>query len=292
MQSDKERATILIVDDDPELAEMLEAYFKIQGYLVVTASGGQEALLLCEETRPDMVLLDVNMPEMDGFEVAQRLREKRSTRDLPVIFLTAREAREDRLTGLGLSPDDYMTKPFDVQELRLRVRNSLARAAQTQLRNPVTNLPEGQWVDERLRETLLEPGWAMLVISIENLSYFREEYGFITADDVMRALSLMIENTVHSAGSASAFLGHLSPQKFLVITTPESGEQMRRRLAGPLHQSLEFFYPMRDRESDTGRLKLAHANRLGVRFGLLRHTDVPIPDIKSLKQHLSVLTSR
>ncbi len=97
---------------------------------------------------------------------------KRLTQDLPIIFLTGNEGRKDRLEGLGLGADDYMTKPFDVQELRLRIRNSLTRASQTQLRNPVTNLPEGQWLDERLREILTEEDWALLVIGIENLNLF------------------------------------------------------------------------------------------------------------------------
>ena len=74
----------------------------------------------------------------------------------------------------------------------------------------MTNLPEGQWLDERLREILTEQDWALLVIGIENLSFFREEYGFITADDVLRAISLMIENTANHLGNPGDFLGHMA----------------------------------------------------------------------------------
>jgi len=288
----KETASILVVDDDFELAEMLNAYFQAQGYLVVTANNGQEAIQACDDACPDMVILDINLPDFDGFEVARRLRGQRQTKDLPIIFLTGNEAREHRLEGLGLGADDYMTKPFDVQELRLRVRNSLARASQTQLRNPVTNLPEGMWVDDRLREMLEEDSWAVVMIGIENLDHFREEYGFITADDVLRAISLMIENTVIAMGSPGDFLGHLAADQFVIVTSPQLGEQIRSRLLGPLTQSLDYFYPMRERESDTGRLKSIYVNRLAVRSGVLRSSDAAFASINPLKERLKLLISR
>jgi DNA-binding response OmpR family regulator len=291
MPLSQESASILVVDDDLELTEMLLAYFKAQGYQVAAANSGEAAVVACETAVPDMVILDINMPDIDGFEVARRLRTKRVTKDLPIIFLTGNEGREDRLEGLQLGADDYMTKPFDVQELRLRIRNSLTRASQTQLRNPVTNLPEGQWLDERLREVITEEDWALLVIGIENLDYFREEYGFITADDVLRAISLMIENTVSHQSHSGDFLGHLSPDTFVIVTTPEGGAQLRKRLVGPLQQSLDYFYPMRDRETDTGRLKSIYVNRLAICLGMLRSTDGQFSNISTLKERLTLLIS-
>lgn len=287
----RESAYILVVDDDIELAEMLRAYFSAQGYQVAAAYSGEAAIEACEIRVPDMMILDINMPDIDGFEVARRLRIKRQTQDLPIIFLTGNEGREDRLEGLELGADDYMTKPFDVQELRLRIRNSLTRVSQTQLRNPVTNLPEGQWLDECLREILTEQDWALLVIGIENLSYFREEYGFITADDVLRAISLMIENTVSHLGNPGDFLGHMAGDTFVIVTTPDVGVQLRKRLIGPLQQSLDYFYPMRDRESDTGRLKSIYVNRLAIKLGMLRGTEGPFNSITTLKQRLALLIS-
>ena len=287
----QEAPSILIVDDDLELAEMLHAYFRAQGYQVSSVNFGEDAVKYCASKIPDLMILDINMPDIDGFEVAKRLRAKRSTQDLPIIFLTGNEQREFRMEGLELGADDYMTKPFDVQELRLRVRNSLTRASQTQLRNRVTNLPEGQWVDECLRETLADGGdWAVLMISLKNMSHFKEEYGFITADDVLRAISLMIENTVEHVGCAGNFLGHFGADQFLVVTDPDTAEELKGRLVAPLKQSLDFFYPMRDRESDNGRLKSIFVNRLSVRFGILLNTQGPFSDINALKGRLNNLT--
>lgn len=291
MPTPRESAFILVVDDDIELTEMLRAYFEAQGYRVASVHSGEAALSACESVLPDLMILDITMPEMDGFEVARRLRSKRLTRNLPIIFLTGNEGRDDRLEGLGLGVDDYVTKPFDVQELRLRIRNSLSRASQTQLRNPVTDLPEGQWLDECLREMISEQDWAVLLIAIDNLAHFREEYGFITADDVLRAISLMIENTVGHYGSPGDFLGHLTPDTFVVVTSPENGIELRDRLASPLQQSLDYFYPMRDRETDTGRLKSIYVNRLGIRLGILKSSDGQFSSINTLKDRLALIIS-
>ncbi len=102
--------------------------------------------------RPDLTILDIRLPDIDGYEVARRLRSNRRTEDIPIIFLTEKRNRVDRLQGLEIGADDYITKPFDIQELRLRVRNALRRSSHGALNNPVTNLPEGGLVDERLRE--------------------------------------------------------------------------------------------------------------------------------------------
>jgi len=187
---------ILVVEDDVDVADMLNAYFRVQGYEVQVVNEGGQAVENCRNNRPDLVILDIRLPDVDGYEVARRLRSNRRTGDIPIIFLTEKRQRADRLQGLELGADDYITKPFDIQELRLRVRNALRRTAQGTLTNPVTGLPEGTLLDERLSECLESDGWALLQISLENLDAFREAYGFVASDDVQRAVSLMTFNAV------------------------------------------------------------------------------------------------
>jgi len=138
-----EKQSILIVEDDLDLAEMLNAYFRVQGYDVLTAAWGEDAVRISQENTPDIVLLDIRLPDIDGYEVCRRMRTQRRTENLPIIFLTERRDRIDKLQGLELGVVDYITKPFDIQELRLRVRNALRRASLESLVNPVTGLPEG-----------------------------------------------------------------------------------------------------------------------------------------------------
>jgi len=278
--------SILIIEDDLDVADMLNAYFRIQGYEVTTVNWGRDAIRACEGSSPDLIISDIKLPDIGGFEVARRLRSSRTTKNIPIIFLTEKVEREDRLAGLELGADDYITKPFDIQELRLRVRNSLVRAKQTMLRNPVTDLPESTLVDDRLREMLSEPHWAVMVVSLKNLDDYREEYGFIAADDVLRAISLMIDTTVQEVGVPTDFLGHLTPTDFLVITIPEIAAQLKKRLYSRLRQSLDYFYPMRDREHDTGRLKSMYTHRLLIKFGVVHNREGSFKDINLLRDAL------
>ena len=124
------------------------------------------------------------------------------------------------------------------------------------------------------------------MISITHLDYFRDEYGFVAADDVLRAISLMIDTTVKEVGVPSDLLGHLTASDFIVITIPEIAAQLSKRLNARLQQSLDYFYPMRDREAHTGRLKSIYVNRLSIKIGILRREDGPFKDISLIKKRL------
>lgn len=243
-----EKATLLIVEDDVDVAEMLSAYFQAQGYEVHAVHWGEDGLRAAQSTLPDLVILDIRLPDMDGFEVARQLRAHRKTRDIPLLFLTERRERSDRLRGLQLSAEDYITKPFDIQELRLRVRNALRRARQGSLTNPVTGLPEGALVDEYLQNWLDDPTAALFVVSILHLDRFREAYGFVASDDLLRALGLMLHDLVKESTRADFFIGHLSQSEFVVIARLESRADFAKRAQKRLEQSFDYFYRDQDRQ--------------------------------------------
>lgn len=150
----EEKSNILIVEDDLDVAEMLDAYFRVQGYDVSVANWGEDAVKISETQHFNLVILDIRLPDIDGYEVARQLRQNRRTENIPIIFLTEKRSRADRLHGLELGADDYITKPFDIQELRLRVRNSIQRSVHDMVNNPVTGFPEGILVEERLNQCL------------------------------------------------------------------------------------------------------------------------------------------
>lgn len=242
---------ILVVEDDLDVAEMLNAYFRVQGYEVFTVNWGEDGVRACQTIHPDLVVLDIRLPDIDGYEVARRLRVDRRTQDVPIIFLTEKRDRADRLHGLELGADDYITKPFDVQELRLRVRNALRRVSQGSLTNPVSGLPDGALVDERLNELMNKGNWSLLLVSLINLDAFRDAYGFVASDDVMRAVSLMIHNAMREVGSPDDFLGHLTPTDFVLAVAPSNLPTIQERVRTRLEQSLDYFYPIKDRERAT-----------------------------------------
>ncbi len=275
------KPVILIIEDDLDVAEMLDAYFRVQGYEVYTANWGEDGVKACLSKRPDLVILDIRLPDIDGYEVAKRLRENRRTSGIPIIFLTEKRSRSERLQGLELGADDYITKPFDIQELRLRVRNSLQRLNLGSVNNPVTNLPEGAIVDERLSECLENDDWAMMLISLENLEIFREAYGFVASDDVLRAVSLMVQNSARKVGNPSDFVGHFSASEFVVVTTEGNIVALDERVRSRLEQSLDYFYPLRDRESSPQPDK-----RLKVRIASITPDQGPFKNLDHIKTML------
>jgi DNA-binding response OmpR family regulator len=280
-----EKAHILIVEDDLDLSEMLNAYFKAQGYDVLTATWGEDAVRMSQEFSLDLVVLDIRLPDIDGYEVARRLRGNRRTQSVPVIFLTEKRDRVDKLTGLELGVVDYITKPFDIQELRLRVRNTLRRAEQTALTNPVTNLPEGALVEEKLRDALFQLStWGVLSIQIDGLDKFRELYGFVAADDVLRAVTLMMNNAIREVGNEGDFIGHFGPHEFVILTDSGKLPSVRDRIEMRIKQSMEYFYPLKDR--DKAKQAMIE-NRLRLLVAQALPTDGDIEDLDALRAALA-----
>jgi len=272
---------ILIIEDDLDVADMLNAYFRVQGYDVLAVNWGEDGVKAAQTVAPNLIILDIRLPDIDGFEVAKRLRTTRKTQDIPIIFLTEKRDRTDRLQGLELGADDYITKPFDVQELRLRVRNALKRASQDTLTNPVTGLPEGTLVDEKLGELVGKNGWAVLLVTLRNLDVFRDAYGFVASDDVLRAVSLMVHNAMREGGGDAGFLGHIAPTDFVLIFRQDILGSVSERIRSRLEQSLDYFYPIKDREQ-----AMTRSNRLYVKIAQLSATDMKFSSLDDLKAEL------
>lgn len=272
--------SLLIVEDDLDVAEMLHAYFHVQGYQVQIVNWGEDAVRYCSKNTPDLVVLDIRLPDIDGFEVAHLLRQNRRTKDVPIIFLTEKRNRMDRLQGFELGADDYLTKPFDVQELRLRVRNALRRTSQGTLTNPVSNLPEGVLVEERLSECLERDNWAILLVYLENLQIFKESYGFVAADDVLRAVALMIHNAIREVSSPSDFVGQYGAAEFIVVTILSNYIILKERIESRIEQSLEYFYPLKDRERKDFK------KRLSIRISIVTQKDGPFDSTVEIRKKL------
>ena len=272
---------ILIVEDDLDVAEMVTAYFRAQGYEVTTVNWGEDGVRACQAKHPDLAILDIRLPDIDGYEVARRLRRDRRTAHVPIIFLTEKRERADKLQGLELGADDYITKPFDIQELRLRVRNALQRISQGSLTNPVSGLPEGALVDERLAAAIKNDGLSLLLVSLENLDAFRETYGFVASDDVLRAFSVMIQNTMGEIGGEDDFFGHLGAAEFVLVMQSANLPALQERLRSRLTQSLDYFYPIKDRERASQR-----PDRLGVKMSEMPSAKGRFASVDKLKMEL------
>jgi DNA-binding response OmpR family regulator len=279
-----DKPKILIVEDDLDLSEMLTNYFRIQNYEILTAVWGRDAIKITDETNVDLIVLDIRLPDIDGYEVCRQLRTQRRTQDVPIIFLTEKRDRVDKLQGLELGVVDYITKPFDMQELLLRVRNALGRVDRANATNPVTDLPEHEAVGVKLNELLVtNHDWALLLVSIDGLSGFRELYGFVAADDVLRAVTLMVKNAVREHGREEDFIGHLGPEAFVIVTAPDKVAAIRDRVENRIRQSRDYFYPLKDRERAR---ETDDAHQLTLRSGTLEKSAGPFEGVDAITDAL------
>lgn len=278
-----EKKKILVVEDELDLAEMLSTYFRAEGYSVTSVSWGEDAVEATEEKMPDLITLDINLPDIDGYEVCRRIRKIRRAEHVPVIFLTEKRKRKDKLAGLELGAVDYITKPFDIQELSLRVGNTLRRSKLKTMGNPITNLPEGRIVQEKLEEMLVQPEWAVIVAGFEGLEDFRDTYGFVAADDIVRAAGLMINKALEASQANWDFLGHIDNGYFLILTDPDQANKIAENCLVRLETSIPYFYPVFDRvigDSSVGD------EGLSTRITVLRSKDGPINTLNELRKAL------
>jgi PleD family two-component response regulator len=277
--SDKPR--ILIVEDDLDLSDMLDAYFRVQNYDVLTAAWGRDAVKISAEETINLIMLDIRLPDINGYEVCRQLRTQRKTQDVPIIFLTEKRDRVDRLQGLELGVVDYITKPFDIQELRLRVRNAINRAAQLATVNPVTELPEVAVLDERLNALVYsEKPWSVLLLSIGGLNQLREMYGFVAADEMLRAVTLMVRNAVREFGNEDDFISHLGAEEIVILTTTDKIASIRDRIETRIRHSLTHFYRPKD-------LETPETHFLTLSTGVVDHQTKQFNDAESVRQALS-----
>jgi PleD family two-component response regulator len=239
-----DKAQILIVEDDPDLSEMLDTYFHAQGYDVLKAVLGLDAVQITKNIIPDLVMLDIRLPDIDGYEVCRRLRTSRRTQSTPILFLTEKRDRVDKLQGLELGVVDYITKPFDLQELHLRVRNILKHSAQSALTDTVTNLPSEELLDEHIDE-LIQTGtpWALIGVTVQGLDDFRDQHGFVVADDVLRGLTLMLNNAMRELGTSLDMIAYPRLRTFVIVTNPDNASAIYDRIAGRIQSSMYLFQP-------------------------------------------------
>lgn len=280
---------LLIVEDDFDISNMLRIYFGSQGYETIIATRGQEALELCQRNLPNLVILDIVLPDIDGYEVCRQLRSNLRTSHIPIIFLTQKDERSDQIAGLELGADDYITKPFDLQLLLLRVEGALRRSGWLSLTSPVTGLPSSKLIEEQLRGIIRRKDWAVLYIGINHIGDFNDVYGFVAGDDVLRFVAMLLTEVVDELGVGSEFIGHVGGDDFIVVSTPQVAPQLKVRLVQRFNEEVETFYNFKDRErgyieADDGAGNLQKAPLMTLAIGLINHDTAPFADIREITE--------
>ena len=238
------KGRILVVEDDVDISKMLRIYFDSQGYEVLVANRGRDALETCRAKLPNVVVLDIQLPDIDGYEVCRSLRSNTRTSYVPIIFLTQKDERGDKIAGLELGADDYITKPFDIEELKLRVEGAIRRSLREALTHPVTNLPAGKLIEEQLKivKESRKP-WVLLYFGIRNVNAFREVVGPIHVNEVLIFLADIMRETVETYGTLDDFIGQASDNDFIIITTPQVASTICKTVTQRFDLESGVFYP-------------------------------------------------
>jgi diguanylate cyclase (GGDEF)-like protein len=152
------------------------------------------------------------------------------------------------LQGLELGADDYITKPFDIEELKLRVQGAIRRSERESLTDPRSGLPAGRLIEEQLRNIIREKDWALIDISINHFNPFRDVYGFVAGDDVLRFSAMMIGEVVDETGTSADFIGHAGGDNFIIITTENAAPSIKQRLKDRFEEEVQTHYNFIDRQ--------------------------------------------
>lgn len=268
VDGDKPSDRVLVVDDDPDIVRFVEMNLRFEGFEVAVAADGGAALEEIARHRPDLVLLDVMMPVLDGVEVTRRLRADPMTASLPVIMLTAKGLSADKVAGLTAGADDYIIKPFDTLELIARVRSALRRNREVREVSPLTGLPGNtrilREIADRVRSGV---EFALCHIDIDRFKSVNDAYGFVRGDEFITLLARELYQAAMLVGPPTPFLGHVGGDDFLVLCGHDQVEPLTdRTIAGFEAGARELYEP---RHAADGYLELADRRGRPHRFGLV-----------------------
>jgi diguanylate cyclase (GGDEF)-like protein len=238
--------TILIVEDEQLLVLLLKDILQAEGYRTLTAATGEEALRLAMRETPQLIILDIMLPGIDGFEVVNRLRGNVKLAHIPVIVLSARHDTADKVRAFENRVDDYLTKPFNNSELLARVRAQL-RHVDESLLSPLTGLPSGVQVERAIGVQLqrAEP-WCILYLDLNNFKAYNDVYGFLRGNEFIRIAAKVCRDAVSALGNAEDFLGHVGGDDFVILTTPDHVDELSTCITTTFEQRTRSFYSPED----------------------------------------------
>ena len=283
------KARLLIVEDDTDIANMLRIFFLSQQYDVDIAPRGSEALEKTRQSLPHLIVLDIMLPDIDGFEVCRILRTNTRTSHVPIIFLTQKDERSDKLQGLELGADDYITKPFDIEELKLRVQRAIVRAEQQSLTDPRSGLPSGRLIEEQLRRIIREAGWALLDVRLNHFDAFNDAYGFVAGDDVLRFTAMLLGEVVDQFSSPNDFIGHAGGDNFMILLDEQNAPAVRQQLKTRFAAEVLTHYNFMDRErgyiiAANDRGQEVHSPLMKLAIGMVSASHYQFADIREITE--------
>jgi diguanylate cyclase (GGDEF)-like protein len=277
---------ILVVDDEEHIRKIVKFQLERAGYLVDTAVDGVEALRAVEACHPDLILLDLMMPNMDGYEVCRRLKSDYRTNQIPIIMVTAKADLENKLQGFEDGANDYIAKPFAVTELLLRVRNVLQWSQLQRQANPLTGLPGNVSIEKELERRLGNGSdFVFMYADIDNFKAFNDHYGYRRGDEAIKLTAQIILEAVKSTGNTEDFVGHVGGDDFVVISTPETCDAVANQIVQRFDERIVRLLDQED--LDRGYVEVVNRKGTVDRFPLLTMTVAVVSSSKIEIDHIA-----
>lgn len=277
---------ILVVDDEEHIRKIVKFQLEKAGYDVDTAEDGVLALKAIDVSPPDLVLLDLMMPNMDGYEVCKRLKSNYQTNHIPVIMVTAKANLENKLQGFEDGANDYIAKPFAITELLVRVKNVLQWSQLQRQANPLTGLPGNVAIEREVERRLAgKGGFVFMYADIDNFKAFNDYYGYRRGDDAIRLTAEIIVEAVKVAGDSDDFVGHIGGDDFVIVTTPKKSDAIGSAVVNAFDERIVRLFEKDDLER--GYVEVINRKGTVDRFPLLTITIAVVANSKGHLDHIA-----
>ncbi|MEE9297950.1 MAG: response regulator [Acidimicrobiia bacterium] len=238
---------VLLIDDDPDIVRHVTSHLELEGYATKSALTAEEGLAVALHDPPDLILLDLSFDDGAGLDVLTRLRTHPATTNVPLVLLTAASQVADVVRGLDAGADDYINKPFAVDELLARLRSVLRRSKAMRDLSPLTGLPGNFRIAEEL-ERRINAGGPVAVIhgDLDNFKAFNDHYGFMRGDNVIKFTANTLLEAAAEVGDATSFIGHVGGDDFILVMDPEFIEAFCRDVVERFDDGILEFYDPHD----------------------------------------------
>lgn len=261
------RKKILVVDDEKYVVELIRDILESAGYKVVPAYSAKEALEKVYTESPDLILLDILMPRVDGYQVCREIREDLLLANIPIIMLTVKGGEKDEIKGLGIGADDYIVKPFRPGVLLARVNMVLKRTLRELEANPLTRLPGNTAIISEIEERIDSHRlFAVFYLDLDNFKAFNDRYSFEAGDKVIRQTARIIIKHMKELGSPDDFVGHIGGDDFIAITTPDKVDSVCSAIIKSFDKDILKLYSAKDQASGyiSGRDRQGRINKFPI----------------------------
>ncbi|MCX7905566.1 MAG: response regulator [Elusimicrobiales bacterium] len=250
-ESGLNKKTVLIVDDDPSVGLLVSVILKNLNYNVISFLKGKDLLdYLSKDPSPNLILLDLKLPDIDGYEICKKIRENPLTASIPIIVITGVEELDSKIKLIEIGADDYINKPFDVRELKVRINRIIKRKENDSSLNPITKLPGAPLIEDYTRKKIEKNEYfSYSYIDIDNFKAFNDAYGYPKGDEIIKFTAKIITDSVKNTIKNEYFIGHIGGDDFVIITPLDQTIPTIEEIIKKFDSEIPFFYCEKDRRN-------------------------------------------